>query len=93
MPELHSGDPASAYSVPVPYPAACRPQAWSAASAVSVLASIAGLVAEEGGLDATPSTLVGPFTIDGVSFGGVVGTLSTDGDGRVAGSSLPLRSR
>lgn len=93
MPELHSGDSTSAYSVPVPYPAACRPQAWSAASAVSVLASIAGLVADERGLDATPSALVGPFTIDGLSFGGAEGSLSTDGDGRVAGSSLPLRSR
>jgi glycogen debranching enzyme len=34
MPELHSGDPASEVPVPVPYPAACRPQAWSAAAAV-----------------------------------------------------------
>lgn len=31
MPELHSGDPR-----PVPYPAACRPQAWSAAAALVV---------------------------------------------------------
>ena len=29
MPELHSGDAEA-----VPYPAACRPQAWSAAAAV-----------------------------------------------------------
>jgi glycogen debranching enzyme len=36
MPELHSGDPASAYPAPVPYPAACRPQAWSAAAAIAV---------------------------------------------------------
>ncbi len=42
MPELHSGDPAGAGS-PVPYPAACRPQAWSAAAAVSVLADVLGL--------------------------------------------------
>ncbi|WP_349428062.1 glycogen debranching N-terminal domain-containing protein [Microbacterium sp. LWS13-1.2] len=34
VPELHSGDPASATSVPTPYPAACRPQAWSAAAAI-----------------------------------------------------------
>ncbi|MCU1534087.1 MAG: amylo-alpha,6-glucosidase [Glaciihabitans sp.] len=39
MPELHSGDPATAAGRPVPYPAACRPQAWSAAAAISVLAS------------------------------------------------------
>jgi len=43
MPELHSGDAASAFSRPVPYPAACRPQAWSAAAAISVLASLESL--------------------------------------------------
>lgn len=37
MPELHSGDPASSTARPVPYPASCRPQAWSAAAAVAVL--------------------------------------------------------
>lgn len=31
VPELHSGDPAG----PTPYPAACRPQAWSAAAAIT----------------------------------------------------------
>ncbi|PZQ87462.1 MAG: amylo-alpha-1,6-glucosidase [Leifsonia xyli] len=37
MPELHGGDAASEVSRPVPYPAACRPQAWSAAAAIVVL--------------------------------------------------------
>ncbi len=41
VPELHSGDPASVTPVPTPYPAACRPQAWSAAAAVTA-AAIAG---------------------------------------------------
>lgn len=40
MPELHGGDPAAAGS-PVPYPAACRPQAWSAAAAVVVRDAVA----------------------------------------------------
>lgn len=35
VPELHSGDSAAESSVPTPYPAACRPQAWSAAAAVT----------------------------------------------------------
>ena len=39
VPELHSGDDASLFPVAVPYPAACRPQAWSAAAAISVWAS------------------------------------------------------
>ncbi len=38
VPELHSGDPASETSRPTPYPAACRPQAWSAAAAVTAAA-------------------------------------------------------
>jgi glycogen debranching enzyme len=37
MPELHSGDAAASASRPVPYPAACRPQAWSAAAAIVCL--------------------------------------------------------
>ncbi|MFB8145315.1 glycogen debranching N-terminal domain-containing protein [Microbacterium sp. NPDC056003] len=37
VPELHAGDPATETSVPTPYPAACRPQAWSAAAAVVCL--------------------------------------------------------
>lgn len=39
VPELHSGDARAEVGVPVPYPAACRPQAWSAASAVAVLSA------------------------------------------------------
>lgn len=36
VPELHSGDSDRQSSAPTPYPAACRPQAWSAAAAVTV---------------------------------------------------------
>ncbi len=35
LPELHAGDAASEVAAPAPYPAACRPQAWSAAAAVT----------------------------------------------------------
>lgn len=37
VPELHSGDAVVQTRVPVPYPAACRPQAWSAAAAIVAL--------------------------------------------------------
>lgn len=40
MPELHGGDAASEVPRPVPYPAACRPQAWSAAAALVVLEAL-----------------------------------------------------
>ncbi|ROQ39887.1 amylo-alpha-1,6-glucosidase [Frondihabitans sp. PhB188] len=42
MPELHSGDSAREIPRPVPYPAACRPQAWSAAAAVTVWSALGG---------------------------------------------------
>ncbi|WP_156357264.1 MGH1-like glycoside hydrolase domain-containing protein [Frigoribacterium sp. Leaf263] len=45
MPELHSGDSARDVPAPVPYPASCRPQAWSAAAAVAVWAATHGVVA------------------------------------------------
>jgi glycogen debranching enzyme len=35
MPELYSGDASSISRQPTPYPAACRPQAWAAAAAVT----------------------------------------------------------
>jgi hypothetical protein len=40
MPELHSGDAAADAPQPAPYPASCRPQAWSAAAAVAVWAAL-----------------------------------------------------
>jgi glycogen debranching enzyme len=40
IPELYSGDAADASPAPPPYPAACRPQAWSAASSIAVLSAI-----------------------------------------------------
>jgi glycogen debranching enzyme len=40
MPELHSGDALADGARPAPYPAACRPQAWSAAAAVTVLTAL-----------------------------------------------------
>lgn len=35
VPELHAGDASAEVSAPAPYPAACRPQAWSAAASVT----------------------------------------------------------
>jgi glycogen debranching enzyme len=41
MPELHGGDGLAVTGRPVPYPASCRPQAWSAAAAIAVLGALA----------------------------------------------------
>jgi glycogen debranching enzyme len=40
MPELHGGDAASEAPRPVPYPAACRPQAWSAGASIVVFEAL-----------------------------------------------------
>ncbi len=59
MPELHSGDPADEVTRPVPYPAACRPQAWSAAASVAVLTAALGLVPDAAAGTITASPLLG----------------------------------
>jgi glycogen debranching enzyme len=43
LPELFSGSPRSAHRIPVPYPVACRPQAFAAAALPSLLTSMLGL--------------------------------------------------
>lgn len=70
MPELHSGDVAGPLSTAVPYPAACRPQAWSAAAAVSVLGTVLGLEPDRatGGMTASP---LSPAAVGDVSVHGL----------------------
>lgn len=46
LPELWGGDPRDSLRAPVPYPAACRPQAWAAASSVALLTAVLGLAAD-----------------------------------------------
>jgi glycogen debranching enzyme len=53
MPELYSGDAAAYAPAPVPYPAACRPQAWSAAAAVAVWDATREAVSSRGGSTAS----------------------------------------
>lgn len=43
LPELYAGDARVDRGRPMPYPAACRPQAWSAASAMALVTAILGL--------------------------------------------------
>ncbi|TBN58641.1 amylo-alpha-1,6-glucosidase [Glaciihabitans arcticus] len=68
LPELHSGDSSTELSRPVPYPAACRPQAWSAASAVSVLGSILGLDVAAGSLVIDPDPSFGRVDATGLRY-------------------------
>ncbi|WP_170116303.1 glycogen debranching N-terminal domain-containing protein [Rathayibacter caricis] len=83
MPELHSGDSAAEAPAPVPYPAACRPQAWSAAAAVGVLSAALGLAPGGETLVVAPISpaLAGPIRVDGIRHRGSV--VAVDWDGRV----------
>lgn len=71
MPELHSGDPVAEVAKPVPYPAACRPQAWSAASSVAVLTAVLGLEpdAPAGAVHARPLPGFGAVSARGLRIG------------------------
>jgi len=87
MPELHSGDPASAFTRPVPYPAACRPQAWSAASAISVLASSLALNPAGDELGVNPGPAARSLRVDGLRFHGTSGGVETSAAAEVVGST------
>lgn len=79
MPELYSGDPVTAFSRPVPYPASCRPQAWAAAASVAVLGASLGLAPSDGSLKASPGALGRPIAVDGLRFGGRAVSVHEDG--------------
>ena len=68
MPELYGGHDRAGRSGPVPYPAACRPQAWSAASAVAVLAVLVGVRPDVPGGTVGVEALegFGPLLVDGL---------------------------
>lgn len=88
MPELHSGDAATETATPIPYPAACRPQAWSAAAAVAVLGARLGLRADAqaGTLDVAPVPGVGAIEVSGLRFAGRPMTIAVDDAGSVTRS-------
>jgi len=85
MPELHAGDARADVPTPLPYPAACRPQAWSATASVAVLAALLGLdVDGSGAVVAEPVDGVGGWrglTVEGVRAGGWAHRVHVEADG------------
>lgn len=87
LPELWSGDAAEEVGKPVPYPAACRPQAWSVTSAIAVLQAVLGLEVDVPGGTATlrpmrPSP-VGRLRVEGLVVAGSPVTIEIDATGDV----------
>jgi len=96
LPELWAGDARAEVPRTVPYPAACRPQAWSAASAVSVLTAALGLSADvPGGSLTVHPALPGPFgavRARGLRVGGHALDVAVDAGGAVrVDTDAPLR--
>jgi glycogen debranching enzyme len=94
MPELHSGDAASLFRAPVPYPAACRPQAWSAAAAIAVLGASLGLQPTQDGtaLSVHPAASGSPISVRGLRFGGNDVEIAVDERGEISATSgAPIR--
>jgi glycogen debranching enzyme len=87
LPELWSGDPREEVGVPVPYPAACRPQAWSVATAPAVLQVLLGLRVDVPARRAVLRPLrpspVGALRVDGLLVAGRRCTIEVDAAGEV----------
>ncbi|WP_341360739.1 glycogen debranching N-terminal domain-containing protein [Georgenia sp. M64] len=97
LPELYSGDARGTVPAMVPYPAACRPQAWSAASAVVLLGAFLGLEPDvpAGRLGVRPVVPApfGALEVRGLQVAGRELTVAVDAGGHVvtAETLAPVR--
>ncbi len=93
LPELFGGDRRGEVLAPVPYPAACRPQAWSAAASVAVLTAALGLTADvpAGTLTCKPPSPspVGAVRVEGLRIAGSNLTVDIAADGHVRAVEAP----
>jgi glycogen debranching enzyme len=92
LPELYAGTPAGGPARPVPYPAACHPQAWAAGAGVAALQVLLGVAAPaRGELVVSPPSPspVGALSVSGlVAPGGRGFSLAIDRDGLVVRQDL-----
>jgi glycogen debranching enzyme len=91
LPELYSGAARDGRWAPSPYPAACRPQAWSAAASVALLGAIAGMRTDvpAGRIHFRPICGAGTrLTVRGLSVGGNEVTVRV-GEGGASVEGLP----
>jgi len=94
LPELFSGAaPRAGSTAPVPYPASCRPQAWSAAVGVSLLTSLLGLAPDvpAGRVALRPMrpSPVGRWEVSGMRVGSGTVSATVDRTGAVTASAVP----
>jgi glycogen debranching enzyme len=93
LPELFGGQSADELTHPCPYPAACRPQAWSAASCGVLLSTILGLRPDvpSGVLHLAPlrPSPVGALTVRNLRVRGEPLDLHVSADGEIDVRSAP----
>ena len=84
LPELFGGFARAATGVPVPYPAACSPQAWAAAAPVGILRSLLCLEPGPDGPACSPVVPdeMLPIRLDGLRCRGGSFTIEVASDGR-----------
>jgi len=88
LPELYSGDARTDLDRPMPYPSACKPQAWAAAAAISVLQATLGLQPD------VPNGVVAlrplaAMSVRGLRIAGSAVDVDVAADGRATISGLP----
>jgi glycogen debranching enzyme len=86
LPELYAGDRRTGRLPPVPYPAACRPQAWAAAAGPLIVRTLLGLEvdAPAGRIRLRPlaPSPVGEYQVTGVRVAGGLLGVRVDAQGR-----------
>lgn len=92
LPELFAGHAAESGSRPAPYPASCRPQAWTAAASVLVLQAALGLDADVPRgtvtIAATFARGYGPLSVSGLQVAGHPLKVTVEPDGTVDVTAL-----
>ena len=97
MPELHGGHQREPGARPTPYPSSCRPQAWAAATGISLLVSLIGLrpdlPAGRVGLRPLNTAHARGLRVTGLRLGTSDLAVTIDGNGGAAAAGLPDRVR
>lgn len=86
LPELYGGDSAEAAPRPLAYPAACRPQAWSAAAVPAALVALVGVRPTADGIATHERTdpALGEWRLEGVRAHGRRWWVAVAADGAVS---------
>ncbi|HEY2043132.1 MAG TPA: glycogen debranching N-terminal domain-containing protein [Jatrophihabitans sp.] len=95
LPELFSGDDRGHLPWPAPYPASCRPQAWSAAAVAAIVTALLGIEVDvpAGEFTLTPVAYssIGAVTVVGLRAGSEAFTVEVDADGTARADVAGLR--